>query len=95
MGKSALTNHMHFRIAPQEKLLVEQAAEVMKLKPNTYARQRLIEAAERDLEALMHEQRLALNEEAWNQLIEIMEAPPLHKNKKLTRAALRHKKAVS
>lgn len=95
MGSSALSDHMHFRIAPQEKLLVEQAAEVMGLKPNTYARQRLIEAAERDLEALMHEQRLVLSEEAWNQLVAIMEAPTVQENKKLTRAALRHKKMVN
>lgn len=94
MGNFALTAHMHFRIAPQEKLLVEQAAEVMGLKPNTYARQRLMEAAERDLNALMLEQRLVLHEEAWDQLIAIMEAPPLIENNKLTRAALRHKKAV-
>ena len=93
MSGFALTNHMHFRIAPQEKLLVEQAAEVLGLKPNTYARQRLIEAAERDLESLMNESRLILNDEAWNQLITIMEQP-YRKNKKLTRAASRHKKAV-
>lgn len=90
MRNFALSDHMHFRIAPQEKLLVEQAAEVMGLKPNIYARQRLIEAAERDL----NEQRLVLNEEAWNQLIAIIEVPPLKENKKLKRAASRHKKMV-
>lgn len=93
MSGFALTSHMHFRIAPQEKLLVEQAAEVLGLKPNTYARQRLIEAAERDLESLMNESRLILNDEAWNQLITIM-GQRYRKNKKLTRAASRHKKAV-
>jgi uncharacterized protein (DUF1778 family) len=93
MGNSALTDHMHFRIAPQEKLLVEQAAEVVGLKPNTYARQRLIEAAERDLEALLSEHRLILDEESWNQLVAIM-GEPFCENKKLKRAASSHKKVV-
>jgi uncharacterized protein (DUF1778 family) len=93
MGMFALTNHIHFRIAPQEKLLVEQAAEIVGLKPMTYARQRLIEAAERDLEALMHESKVILDEKAWDQLIAVMNEP-FRENKKLSRAASRHKKAV-
>lgn len=94
MGRNTLCSHIHFRIAPQEKLILEQAAELVGLKPNTYARQRLIEAAERDLETLRQEQSLLLGEDAWNQLLDIMDKPS-YENKKLLRAAARHNKLVS
>lgn len=89
----SLNSHMHFRIAAQEKQLVEQAAECLGMKPNTYARQRLIEAAERDIEVLSREQKLFLDEAAWNQLMAIMEQPCIE-NSHLRRAATRHKQMV-
>lgn len=90
---AVLGTHMHFRIADQEKLLVEQAAKLVGLKPNTYARRRLLEAVEKDLETLSNEQKLFLDEETWDQLVAIIEKP-YEENRKLKRAAARHKKMV-
>lgn len=93
MVQPKLASHMHFRIAPEEKLLVEQAASVVGLKPNTYARQRLLEAANKDIEALRREQQLILDPDEWEALVRLLEQP--HElNDKLLTAAKMYKKMV-
>lgn len=70
-----LDTHLNFRMSSEDKSYIEMAAQFKGLKPNTYARKRLLEAAKRDIEEMNQQNRLKLSEEDWEAFLEVMEAP--------------------
>ncbi len=78
-------NNLNFRISYNDKKLIEMAANYKGLKPNTYARQKLLEAAKQDIAETNHLNSLVLDPENWNKLVAIMDAP-IKSNKNLKKA---------
>lgn len=87
---TSMDNHMHFRMSSDDKHLIEEAARLKGLKPNTYARQCLLAAAERDL-AESGKQKLVLNEQDWTLFMSILSAP-IKPNKNLKKAVDSYKR---
>lgn len=70
-----MDNHLNFRMSSHDKRMIETAAKLKGLKPNTYARQKLLEAAERDIVEMSQLNTLTLNQEDWECFLAIMEMP--------------------
>ncbi len=75
MSAHFMDSHLNFRMSSHDKKIVEAAAKLKGLKPNTYARQKLLEAAEKDITELSQLNTLVLSENDWKYFLEIMEAP--------------------
>ena len=72
---SAMDSHINFRMSSQDKKVIEMAASLKGYKPNTYARQKLLEIAQKDILEMSQIHSLILNEKEWLQFVAIMEAP--------------------
>jgi len=81
----SMDSHMNFRMSLHDKRLIETAAKFKGLKPNTYARQRLLAIAENDIAEMNQSNRLILSEQDWEQFMTIMEAP-IEQNTNLKKA---------
>lgn len=75
MSAHFMDSHMNFRMSSKDKSIIETAAKLKGLKPNTYARQKLLEIAEKDIAEMNQLNTLVLNESEWQQFMTIMEAP--------------------
>lgn len=80
-----MDSHMNFRMLADDKAIIEAAAYLKGLKPQTYARQKLVESAKKDIAEMSHSNTLILDSEGWEQFIAIMDAP-IHVNKNLKAA---------
>lgn len=80
-----MNSHMNFRMSSDDKKIIEAAARLKGFKPNTYARMKLLEIAERDIREMSQLNNLILNEKDWEQFVQIMEAP-VQTNENLKRA---------
>jgi len=92
MSLHSMDSNMNFRMSSLDKETVEKAALLKGLKPNTYARLKLVEMAERDIAELGQVNRLTLNDSQWDQFMTIMEAPLTKPNKNLKKAIQDFKK---
>ncbi len=72
---SSMDNNLNFRMSSHDKQIIETAARLSGLKPNTYARQKLLEAAQKDINKLNELNTLVLSETDWECFIGIMEKP--------------------
>lgn len=70
-----LDSHMNFRMQAADKALIEAAASLLGLRPQTYARQKLLEIAKKDIAEMSLSNTLVLDTESWNEFMAIMEAP--------------------
>lgn len=75
MYAHSMDSHLNFRMSSSDKRIIETAAKLKGLKPNTYARQKLLEAAEKDILEMSQLNSLILNSKDWETFLEIMEAP--------------------
>lgn len=87
-----MDNHINFRMSSQDKRTIEMAAKLKGLKSNTYARQKLLEAAEKDIAETNQLNVLVLNQADWEIFLEIMNAP-VRINKNLKKAVKNFQKA--
>lgn len=94
MSASSMDNHMHFRLSSNDKHLIEEAAKLKGIKPNAYARQSIIAAAECDLAKLSEQNRIILNEEDWEIFLNMLKAPVVE-NTNLKKAVSSYKKYFS
>lgn len=85
MSTHSMDSHMNFRMSSEDKRIIAAAAKLKGLKPNTYARQKLLEVAEKDIAEMHPKNNLVLDEKSWTQFIAVMEAP-VKINKKLKKA---------
>ena len=92
MSLHSMDSYMNFRMSSSDKMTIEKAALLKGLKPNTYARQKLLEIAEHDINELSQLNRLILNDKQWDQFMAVMEAPPQKINKNLKKAIQSYKK---
>lgn len=72
---SNFDSHMNFRMSSQDKKIIEMAAKLKGLKPNTYARQKLLEMAEKDIAESSQINTFLLSHKDWAKFTEIMEQP--------------------
>ncbi len=72
---SSMDSHMNFRMLADDKAIIEAAAYLNGLKPQTYARQKLLEIAKKDIAEMNHSNTLVLDNESWYEFVAIMEAP--------------------
>ena len=72
---SSFDSNINFRVSAHDKKLIETAAKLKGLKPNTYARQKLLEVAEKDISEMSQINTLILSNNEWAQFVKIMEAP--------------------
>jgi uncharacterized protein (DUF1778 family) len=72
---SSFDSHMNFRMSARDKKIIETAAKLKGLKPNTYARQKLLEVAEKDIAEMSQMNTLILSDSDWKLFVEIMESP--------------------
>lgn len=91
MSTYSMNSHMNFRLSIQDKKMIEMAAKLKGLKPNTYARQKLLESAEKDISETNQLNPLVLNSKDWEQFMKIMDAP-VTINKNLKKAILHFNK---
>ena len=70
-----LDSHMNFRMQAADKLLIEAAAALLGLRPQTYARQKLLEIAKKDIAEMSLSNTLLLDNKSWDEFMAIMEAP--------------------
>ncbi len=83
MPAHSMDSHLNFRMSSKDKKIIETAALLSGLKPNTYARKRLLEVAEKDIVELNQVNTLILSDQDWDHFMEIMEAPvKINKNLK-------------
>ena len=75
MSAHSMDNHLNFRMSSHDKKMIETAAKLKGLKPNTYARQKLLAAAEKDIVEMSQLNTLILNPTDWEYFLTIMEAP--------------------
>ena len=76
-----MDSHLNFRMSFKDKKIVETAAKLKGFKLNTYARQKLIEIAKKDIDSMSQSNHLILSEADWNEFIKIMESPvPINPN---------------
>lgn len=80
-----MDSHMNFRMLAADKALIEAAASLLGMKPQTYARQKLLEIAKKDIAEMGLSHTLILDSEGWEQFTAIMEAP-IEVNKNLKEA---------
>lgn len=85
-----MDSHMNFRMSSRDKKTVETAARLKGLKPNTYARQKLLENAERDISEAYQFNTLVLSDSDWERFLAVMEAP-IQENENLKRAVNSYK----
>ncbi len=81
----SMDSHMNFRMSSEDKLIIETAAKLKGFKPNTYARMKLLEIAEKDISEVTRLNNLTLSKKDWEQFVAIMEAPVVE-NKNLKKA---------
>lgn len=74
--------HLNVRMSSEDKRIIETAARLKGFKPNTYARMRLVEIAEKDIAEVTRPNTLSLSQKDWEQFVAIMEAP-MEENKNL------------
>ena len=86
-----MDSHLNFRMSSHDKRMIKTAAKLKGLKPNTYARQKLLEAAERDIVEMSQLNTLALNQADWEAFLAIMEMP-VQINPHLKKAAMFYQK---
>jgi uncharacterized protein (DUF1778 family) len=67
--------HMNFRLFSHDKALIDAAASLAGLRPQTYARQKLLEIAQKDITEMSLSNSVVLQAEDWQHFIAIMEAP--------------------
>lgn len=72
---SSMDSNLNFRMSSHDKQIIETAARLNGLKPNTYARQKLLEVAQKDISKLSKLNTLVTSETDWEFFIAIMEAP--------------------
>lgn len=87
-----MDSHLNFRMSSHDKKIIETAAKLKGIKPNTYARQKLLEAAEKDIVETSQHNALILNQADWDRFLEIMEAP-VKVNQNLKKAFKKYQKA--
>ncbi len=75
MSTHFMDSHLNFRMSSRDKKMIETAAKFKGLKPNTYARQKLLEAAEKDIVEMSQLNTLILNPTDWEYFLTVMEAP--------------------
>lgn len=92
MSSQSMDSHLNFRMSSHDKKIIEMAAKLKGLRPNTYARQKLLEAAEKDIAAMSQLNTLILTQNDWKVFLDIMEAP-VQVNKKLKKAVKDYHKA--
>lgn len=85
MPTHSMDSHMNFRMSSKDKKTIEIAAMIQGLKPNTYARKKLLEIAEKEICEMNQLNTLVLNDQDWNRFIDVMEAP-IKINKPLKKA---------
>lgn len=88
-----MDTHMNFRMFAADKSIIEAAANLKGLKPQTYARQRLVEIAKKDVAEMSLSNTLVLDQKGWEQFIAIMDAP-ISMNKKLKAAVAEFNKTM-
>lgn len=71
----SMDRHFNFRMSSKDKKIIEMAAKLSGLKPQTYARQKLIEAAEKDIKDKDIFGSITVNQEDWDFLLELMKSP--------------------
>ena len=71
----SMDTHMNFRMSSDDKRIIETAAKLKGFKVQTYARQKLVEIASKEIEEMNQLNRLILGDQQWDQFIKIMEAP--------------------
>lgn len=80
-----MDSHMNFRMLAADKALIEAAASLLGMKPQTYARQKLLEIAKKDIAEMSLSNTLVLDKDGWEQFTALMEAP-IEVNKNLKEA---------
>lgn len=93
MSAHFMDSHLNFRMSSHDKRMIETAAKLKGLKPNTYARQKLLEAAEKDIAELSQLNTLTLNPTDWDHFLAIMEAP-VQINPNLKKAVKNYHKSI-
>lgn len=91
MSSHAMDSNMNFRMSSQDKSFLISVARLKGLKPNTYMRQVLLGAAERDLAELHLSNKMILEEKEWDHFMKILKAPS-KENKNIKRAISSYKK---
>ncbi len=91
MSAQPMDSHLNFRMSSHDKKIIEIAAKLKGLKPNTYVRQKLLEAAEKDIAELSQLNTLILNQADWEFFVSVMETPVLL-NPNLKNAVKNYKK---
>lgn len=85
MHQHSMDSHLNFRMSSHDKKIIETAAKLKGLKSNTYARQKLLEAAEKDIAEMKQQGTLILDKKSWDHFLSVMEAP-VRVNKHLKKA---------
>lgn len=75
MSSQFMDSYMNFRMSLHDKQIIEMAAKLKGLKPNTYARQKLLETAQKDIEEINQFNVLTLSDKDWEKFISVMESP--------------------
>jgi uncharacterized protein (DUF1778 family) len=88
-----MDTHMNFRMLSTDKEIIETAASLKGLKPQTYARQKLLESAKKDIAEMNLSNTIVLDSESWEQFMAIMEAP-VHINTNLKAAVAKFNKTM-
>ncbi len=92
MPARSMDSNMNFRMSSVDKMTIEKAALLTGLKPNTYARLRLLEVAEQDIAEMGQLNKLVLSNEQWDQFLAIMDAPSERTHHNLKKAIQAYKK---
>lgn len=92
MSMQSMNDHFNFRMSTDDKKLIETAARLMGFKSNTYARQKLVEAAKHDIELINQSHSMILDEKDWEQFVNVMESP-VKLNKNLHQGVKNYRKA--
>lgn len=85
--------HMNFRLFSHDKALIDAAASLAGLRPQTYARQKLLEIAQKEIAEMSLSNTVILKAEDWQRFVDIMEAP-VSENKNLKEAVNHFNKEV-
>lgn len=92
MSSHFMDSHLNFRMSSHDKKIIETAAKLKGFKPNTYARQKILEAAEKDILEMSQLNTLVLNQADWESFLALMEAP-IQTNPHLKKAVSHFQKA--
>ena len=87
-----MDTHLNFRMSSHDKKIIETAAKLKGFKPNTYARQKLLQAAEDDIIEIKHLNTLIVSNDEWETFLTLMEAP-IQTNANLKNAFKKFKEA--